>query len=399
MDGNLASRCGDPSPPPAARGPGADRPPVRRRSTIGHRSDRRHEIVPSPPVGSRRKMVQVPAAPRSAGRAPRMSRRANATWSALRTTRVVVGRSAADRVAVMGLRRMTLAEGFAETAGHPSCPSMGHPGRTHERPLRRAPRHSHFSFLDGASRARRPGRRARSSSGWPGSPSRTTRASTARSASRRRPRRRGCIRSSASRSSCSTRWSPTPTGWSSRAPRRAGGRRPAHGPPPREPDRPVEGVPLGRARSGRGCPAIGRWSRRTCGGSARRSAGRISCCSPGTDRLAEPVPARLPGEPRRAPRRVPRFTHALLAEHTGGPGRAVGLSRRGGRAAAPGRAIGRGAGGRGAVRGAVRRQRRGAVRARLPSWSSSTTSCPTTTGSSRRRRPCRRARAAGRRHE
>ena len=200
----------------------------------------------------------MPAAPRSAGRAPRMSRRANATWSALRTTRVVVGRSAADRVAVMGLRRMTLAEGFAETAGHPSCPSMGHPGRTHERPLRRAPRHSHFSFLDGASppddlvaRAVTLGLSGLAVTDHQGLYGAVRFVTAAEAAGLHPvvgvevelldavvPDPGGLV-------------VPAPRPW---RPAGAAVRRPREPPIGRSRD-----VPLGRARSGRGCPAIGRW--------------------------------------------------------------------------------------------------------------------------------------------
>ncbi len=397
MDGNLASRCGDPSPPPAARGPGADRPPVRRRSTIGHRSDRRHEIVPSPPVGSRRKMVQVPAAPRSAGRAPRMSRRANATWSALRTTRVVVGRSAADRVAVMGLRRMTLAEGFAETAGHPSCPSMGHPGRTHERPLRRAPRAQPLLVPRRGVAPRRPG-------GARGD----ARAVRARRHGPPGPLRGGALRDGG-------RGGGAASGGRRRdRAARPGGPRPRRAGHPRTASlapRPAHGSAAARAGSaGRGTsrsatPGAGATARTSDGGEggppgdrggAARGASRAA--RPGRSRVAEPVPARLPGEPRGlqggpavhpgAPRRAHGRDH-----------RAVGLSRRGGRATAPcGRSRGS-AGGRGALRGAVRRQRRVAVPCRLPPGAPAPP--PPRRRLARRgdRAPCRRGRPAHGRHE
>ena len=102
------------------------------------------------------------------------------------------------------------------------------------------------------------------------------------------------------------------------------------------------------SRPGQGGPAR---DRRAGAWSASRAARPLG------GRLAEPVAAHLPGEPGRdqgratlppgPPRRASR-----------GPRRAVGLSRRGDRAPPAGRRSGRGAGGRGALRDAVRAWRR-----------------------------------------
>ena len=98
----------------------------------------------------------------------------------------------------------------------------------------------------------------------------------------------------------------------------------------------------GRARRGPGCPAIARRSRRTTAGSARRSAGRTSCCSPGTRRAIAACagwsrgrtwPGRRrcrgsPGAARRAHARGwSRCRAAATARSRGGCGPATGTGR------------------------------------------------------------------------
>ena len=243
---------------------------------------------------------------------------------------------------------MTLAEGFAETTGHPSCPSMGHPGRTHERPLRRAPRAQprSSSFLDGASPpddlvARAvtlglSGLAVTDHQGLYGAVRFVTAAEAV-----------GLHPVVGVEVELLDPVVPDPDGLVIPAPRpwRPGRRM---GPPPREPDRPVEGHPA-RPRPERarlpGHRTVVKEDHRGSGGAAR---GASRAARPGRSRVAEPVPARLPGEPRGlqggpavhpgAPRRAHGRDH-----------RAVGLSRRGGRATAPcGRSRGS-TGGRAAV--------------------------------------------------
>ena len=138
-----------------------------------------------------------------------------------------------------------------------------------------------------------------------------------------------------------------------------------------------------------------RRSRRTCAASGPGVRGpHLVLLARDAHGLPEPLPARLAGEHGRhegraavhpgAPRRARR-----------GPDRAVGLSRRGDRPAAPGRRPGGCAGGRrsatrqlfgGRWRVAGESAARARSRRRASSSSSSTTSRRTTTGSSRRRR-------------
>ena len=142
--------------------------------------------------------------------------------------------------------------------------------------------HTNFSFLDGASAPDELVERAVDA-----------RADRAGRHGPQRPVRRGPFRQrggggrappgrSVSRSSCSTRPSPTRTGSSSRPADRDG--------PPRRP-RPATAAddPATRPRASRagparpvpGCPAIASRSRRTCAASASASAARTSSCSPG----------------------------------------------------------------------------------------------------------------------
>ena len=82
----------------------------------------------------------------------------------------------------------------------------------------------------------------------------------------------------------------------------------------------------GRARSAPGCPASRGPVKEDLRGIGEAQRGpHLVLLARDAGRLAEPVPARLAGEPGRAPRRVPRFSQALLARAHGGPGRAVGL--------------------------------------------------------------------------
>ena len=208
--------------------------------------------------------------------------------------------------------------------------------------------HTNFSFLDGASRARRPGRAGRRAGADRAGRHRPRTACTARSGSSARPRPSGSIRSSGSRSSCSTRPSPDPDGIVVPPRRRAGDaarRRPADGRRRSRADRPsTEGLPApAPARARRGCPAIATRSRRTCAGSASAARGpHLVLLARVAGRLAEPVPARLAGEPgrdqgacrgsaRRCSPSTPRASSRCPAAATGssraGCGWAIGRAR------------------------------------------------------------------------
>ena len=200
----------------------------------------------------------------------------------------------------------------------------------------------------------------------------------------RRRRRPGSVRSSGSRSSCSTRSSPDPDRVVVPAPasRRRGRRRRSPGSPDAaRPEsaraRPVEGRPdrprperarlPGSSRGGQGGPARDRRA-------AARPAPRPA--RPGRDRLSQPVPARLAGEPGRDEGDAALHPGAARRAHRG-PRRPVGLPRRRDRAAAAGRRPRRGAG-----RGSrLRRAATAGAAATASTSSCRITSCPTTTGS------------------
>ena len=158
------------------------------------------------------------------------------------------------------------------------------------------------------------------------------------------------------RSSCSTRPSPDPDGVvvPPRRPTATRARRGRRPPAPAVADR-IGGAragPLGRARSAPGCPAIASRSRRTCAGSASAQRGpHLVLLARDAGRLAEPVPARLAGEPGRDEGRAALQPGAPRRAHRG-PRRAVGLPRGRDRPAAAGRAIARA---RGRSRSATRR--------------------------------------------
>ena len=189
---------------------------------------------------------------------------------------------------------------------------------------------------------------------------------------------RASTRSSASRSSCSTRSSPDPAGVVVPAPAARPARRPAGPADPepgvdgrRGPARPAatgSGPAAGPSRGGQGGPAR---HRRAAARPAPRPAG------PGRLGLSEPLPARLAGEPGRDEGRaaVPRGARSPSTPRASSRCRAVARARSRG---------GCGSGDRDGARAAA------AVLAEtfpaaVPSSSCRTTSCPTTTGSSRSR--------------
>ena len=74
----------------------------------------------------------------------------------------------------------------------------------------------------------------------------------------------------------------------------------------------------GHGRSGSGCPVIASRSRRICEGSASAAAGRISCCSPGPRSGWRSLCRLISRANMAGTKAVPRFSQALLAEHTEG---------------------------------------------------------------------------------
>ncbi len=171
----------------------------------------------------------------------------------------------------------------------------------------------------------------------------------------------------------------------------AGG--PGAAPRPGGPPRPPSPGSRPAARPPRGPQGGPPGDRRGPARAAPRAAGA------GRDRLEEPVPAGVAGEPGGHEGR-PEVHAGAARGARGGPRRAVGVPARGAGPATPGGGPRGRAGRGGAVRGAVRSgtgsaavHRPAAVRRRAAgrpapgsSSSSRTTSCPTTTGSHRRRR-------------
>ena len=227
------------------------------------------------------------------------------------------------------------------------------------------------------------------SSAWPASPSRTTRACTARSASRPPRRRPGCVPVIGIEIELVDAAAPDPGGIVVPA-RRAW--RPGRRPPV------VTEPPVDRRRAARPAPpdphpAAGP-SRGREGGPPgdRRGAARAAprCCSPGTRRAGGACAGWCRGRTSPGRRRSRKFTQALLAEHAEG---LIALSgcregelarrlragdREGARAVAERYAA---LFGHGTAGCAASRPRGAASCSSCP-----TTSCPTTTGSSRRRR-------------